>query len=99
MQNLKIEVTQIFNSDNPHYDLEDSPTLKELFPDGNIDWAWLRAAHPAVIEVDWFVHDWAEKMSDNRLGLFGSQMEVYPYEYFQYPEGLELLQQFNLKRK
>ena len=90
---LIIEVTTVFNSNNRYYDLEDSPTLKALFPDGNIDWAWLRALYPAVTEVDEYVHDWADKMSDNTLGLFGSQMEVYPYEFFLYPEGLELLQQ------
>ena len=93
MQN---QITLEFNAQSEMYELPDSPTIQELFYDPdtktlNVDWAWLEDHIDEVIELDELAEEWANRASNNRSGLFGSQMEYYPNEYFLYAEGRENL--------
>ena len=88
IEDIKIEVETVFNSSSEHYELKDSPTLKELFPEGNFDWFWLWDHYPHVIEMDNAAVDFSNTYSTE-------DHEVYPYEFFLYPDGLQHLN--NLK--
>ena len=88
IEDIKIEVETVFNSSSEHYELKDSPTLKELFPEGNFDWLWLWENYPYVIEMDNAAVDFSNTYSTE-------DHEVYPYEFFLYPDGLQHLN--NLK--
>ena len=85
-----------WDSLDPDFDIDGSPTLEELFYDPatktyNIDWSWLEDHIEEVIEVDKACQEWCNEANNNTSGLFGSQMMVWHYEYFKYNDGIEAL--------
>lgn len=82
-----------WNEHDPDFDLDNSPTIEELFCPNratknktyNIDWTWLEDHIEEVIEMDKACEEWVNENSTS------ARQMVWHYEYFKSCDDIETL--------